>query len=118
MSSVRGKDRQMDKQHANKPKHALTQQSERKIPTIRQNLVCHTFEPIASGNLPMRMIRGTVEPSKLLPPSSLSRLVKHKLCCKLGCIHNLRVAIYKHTMATHVKDFVAACMVSSCKDLI
>ncbi len=108
----------MDKQYANKPNHALTQQSERKLPIVGQDLVRHTFEPTASGNLPMRMIRGTVESSKLLPPSSFSQLVKHKLCCKFGCIHDLRVAILKHTITTHVKDFVAAVMISSCKDLI
>ncbi len=97
---------------------ALTQQPERKLPSTGQDLVHHTFEPVLSGKLPMRLIRGIVEPSNLLPPSNFSQLVEHKLCHKLACIHNLREAILKNTMATHVKDSVAAVMIPSCMDLI
>ena len=81
-------------------------------------MVHHTFEPILSGNLPMHLIRGTVDPSKLLPPGSFSQLMIHKLCYKLACIHNLRKAILKHTMAAHVADSVAAVMIPSCMNLI
>lgn len=34
----------------------LTQQSEWPTCTIRQGLVCHTFKPVASGNLPMCIV--------------------------------------------------------------
>ena len=59
-----------------------------------------------------------MEPSKLLPPSCFSQLVIHKLRYKLACIHNLREAILKHTMATHVKNSVATVMIPGCMDLI
>ena len=59
-----------------------------------------------------------MDPSKLLPPGSFSQLMIHKLCYKLACIHNLRKAILKHTMAAHVADSVAAVMIPSCMNLI
>ena len=78
-----------------------------KCPPVDKAWVRHTFKPVASGNLPMLMPSCTVKPSKLFPPGSFSKLVQHKLCCKSGCIHNLWVAMLKHTLACHVKYLVA-----------
>jgi len=93
--------------------HQLTQQPKRKLSTIWQDFVRHTFKPVASGNLPMRMLSCTLKPSKLLLPCSFSKLVKHKLGCKFACVLYVRVSLLKHIIACHVKDFVAAVMISS-----